>query len=201
MLDSSSGNKAEITAKQILSWANNSIGINDRYFENVLTSKIRRIMNIQEELSILDNELEHSLKNININNNIDILKSISGIGEVTSKNFMVEVSNIDKFNSVKQLCAYIGIDPITNQSGASINYKGKISKRGNANLRRTIWKMAIGTIRSCQKFNSYFIKKTEEGKKYKQAVIAVANKLLRTIFIMLKNKTKFDENLAYGVSR
>ena len=114
---------------------------------------------------------------------------------------MVEVSSIDRFKTVKQLCAFIGIDPSIRQSGTSVNYRGKISKRGNANLRRTIWQMAIGTIRSCEKFNSYFSKKREEGKKFKQAVIAVANKLLKTIFAMLKNKTKFDENLALGVSK
>lgn len=200
ILDDTSGNKVKITAKDILALAKNSIAVSDKYLESVLTSKIRRLIAIQDELSILDSELENSLEETDINNDIDILQSIPGIGSVTSKNFMVEVSSIDKFNSVKQLCAFIGIDPSVRQSGTSINYRGKISKRGNANLRRTIWQMAIGTIRSCEKFNAYFSKKREEGKRFKQAVIAVANKLLKTIFVLLKNKTKFDTNLAYGVS-
>ena len=141
------------------------------------------------------------MQDTDINDDIQILQSIPGIGIVTSKNFMVELSCIDRFKSVKQLCAFVGIDPSIKQSGTSIDHRGKISKRGNANLRRTIWQMAIGTIRSCEKFNTYFTKKRKEGKKFKQAVIAVANKLLKTIFILLKNKTKFDENLAYGVSK
>ena len=201
LLDSTSGNKVRISADEILSLAKNSIAISDKYLEKVLTSKIRRLITVQDELSFLDEELQNSLEDTDINDDIEILQSIPGIGTVTSKNFMVEVSSIDKFKSVKQLCAFIGIDPSVRQSGTSINYKGKISKRGNANLRRTIWQMAIGTIRSCEKFNTYFNKKREEGKKFKQAVIATANKLLKTIFILLKNKTKFNENLAYGVSK
>lgn len=201
ILDDTSGNKVRITAKDILVLAKTSIAVSDKYLEKVLTSKIRRLLITQEELSILDSELENSLEESDINDDIDILKSIPGIGSVTSKNFMVEVSSVDKFNSVKQLCAYIGIDPSVRQSGTSVNYRGKISKRGNANLRRTIWQMAIGVIRSCEKFNTYFSKKREEGKKFKQAVIAVANKLLKTIFVMLKNKSKFDEKLALGVSK
>ena len=201
ILDDTSGNKVRISAKDIVALAKTSIAVSDRYLEKVLTSKIRRLVAIQEELSILDSELSNSLEESDINDDIKILQSIPGIGAVTSKNFMVEVSSVDKFNSVKQLCAFIGIDPSVRQSGTSVNYRGKISKRGNANLRRTIWQMAIGTIRSCEKFNSYFSKKREEGKKFKQAVIAVANKLLKTIFVMLKNKTKFDENLALGVSK
>lgn len=199
ILDDTSGNKVKITACDILALAKTSIAVSDKYLEKVLTSKIRRLIAIQEELSILDGELENSLEDTDINNDIEILQSIPGIGAVTSKNFMVEVSCVDRFDSVKQLCAYIGIDPSVRQSGTSINYRGKISKRGNANLRRTIWQMAIGTIRSCEKFKLYFLKKKEEGKKFKQAVIAVANKLLKTIFVMLKNKVKFDENLALGV--
>jgi len=201
ILDNTNGNRVKITAKEILTLAKTSIAISDKYLEKVLTSKIRRLITIQDELSILDTELENSLEDTDINNDIDILQSIPGIGSVTSKNFMVEVSSVDKFKSVKQLCAFIGIDPSVKQSGTSINYRGKISKRGNANLRRTIWQMAIGTIRSCEVFNTYFTKKREEGKKFKQAVIATANKLLRTIFVLLKNKAKFDENLAFGVSK
>ena len=201
ILDSTSGNKVRISATEIRSLAKSSIAISDKYLEKVLTSKIRRLITIQNELSLLDEELQNSLEESDINNDIEILQSIPGVGTVTSKNFMIEVSSIDKFHSVRQLCAFIGIDPSVKQSGTSINYRGKISKRGNASLRRTIWQMAIGTIRTCPKFHDYFTKKREEGKKFKQAVIAVANKLLRTIFILLKNKTKFDENLAYGISK
>ena len=79
-------------------------------------------------------------------------------------------------------------------SESSINVTGRISKRGNAYLRKTIWQMAVGTIRCNQKFNDYFNKKMREGKKYKQAVIAVANKLIKTLYALLKNKTLFDPN-------
>jgi len=201
IIDDTKGNRVLITAKEIHSLAKNSIAISDRYLEKVLTSKIRRLLSIQDELSFLDKELQNSLEDTDINNDIKILQSIPGIGSVTSKNFIIEVSSIDKFQSVKQLCAYIGIDPSLKQSGTSIYYQGKISKRGNANLRRTIWQMAIGVIRSCEKFKNYFDKKIKEGKKFKQAVIATANKLLRTIFTLLKNKTKFNHNLALGVSK
>jgi hypothetical protein len=61
--------------------------------------------------------------------------------------------------------------------------------------------MAIGVIRSCHIFNTYFSKKREKGKNFKQAVIATANKLLRTIFALLKNKTKFNQNLVATVSK
>ena len=41
---------------------------------------------------------------------------------------------------------------------------------------------------------AYYDKKRSEGKTFKQSVIAVANKLIRIIFSMLKNNTKFETN-------
>ncbi|KQC06561.1 MAG: hypothetical protein APR54_07135 [Candidatus Cloacimonas sp. SDB] len=55
--------------------------------------------------------------------------------------------------------------------------------------------MAVASINYSFYFRCYFDKKMAEGKKYKQAVIAVANKLIRTLYALLKNKTKFNENL------
>ena len=43
---------------------------------------------------------------------------------------------------------------------------------------------------------AYYDKKRNEGKPFKQSVIAVANKLIRIIFSMLKNNTKFETNFS-----
>ena len=57
--------------------------------------------------------------------------------------------------------------------------------------------MAISVIRYFHKFNSYFTKKKAKRQKI---VIANVNKLLQTIFALLKHKTKFDDNLVYPIS-
>ena len=190
-LNEMSGNKTSVKAKDILNLAKNSIAISNKHLEIILTSKIRRLQTIQDELSIIDEEIESSITD-DINDDIEILTSIPGIGEVTSKNFIIEIEKIDKFQSYKQVSAFIGIDPSIKQSGSSVNYQGKITKRGNSYLRRTIWQMATSVIRYNQKFKDYYTKKRLDGKKYKQAVIAVANKLIRLIFTLLKNRTQFQ---------
>jgi transposase len=88
----------------------------------------------------------------------------------------------------------MGMDPTIKQSGSSINVNGKISKRGNAHLRRTLWQMASAVKRYSPTFEEYYQKKRNEDKKYKQAVIAVANKLIKTLYALLKNKSHYSEN-------
>ena len=53
--------------------------------------------------------------------------------------------------------------------------------------------MALHVIKFNEVFKEYFYKKTQlENMNGKKAVVAVANKLLRCIFAMLKNKKLFS---------
>jgi len=128
------------------------------------------------------------------NNDIDLLTSIGGVGKPSAVSFLTELGDINNFATHKQLTAFIGTDPTIYQSGTSVNIKGSISKRGNSHLRRTLWHMARAASVWNITLKAYYNKKREEGKTFKQSVIAVANKLIRIIFSMLKNKTKFQTN-------
>ena len=183
-------NRTRIHSDLLLNLATNSIAINNSSYETVLISKINSLNYYQEQVKILDEILNEEM-NEDENNDLKILKSIKGVGDVTAKSFLIEIGTIDNFISYKQLIAYFGTDPAISQSGSSINKQGKISKRGNKHLRRNIWLMTVCVIRSTGRFREYFRKKRNEGMKYKKAVIATANKLIRTLFGMLKSKTEY----------
>jgi len=186
--DKTRGNKIQISPRELKSLAKNSIGIKDDSLETVLILKIKRLIFIIEQIDDIKEHLKIYVKE-NLQQNFDIITSINGIGKTTAEKFLIEIADIENFKSHKQLRAYIGTDPSIKQSGSSVNVNGRISKRGNAYLRKTIRQMAVGVIRCCPYFADYFHKKISEGKKYKQAVIAVANKLIKTLYAMLKNKT------------
>ena len=194
VLDTASQGKSTISAKEIRALAKRSVGISSKSLEAILQSKIRRLLALQEEIALLEEKIQEESKQ-NFDEDIDILSSIKVVGKTTAISFLGEVGDIAKFSSPKKLCAYIGTDPAIYQSGSSLHSFGKITKRGNRYLRRTLWLMALGVIRNTNTFKAYFTKKRSEGKSFKQAVIATANKLLRTIYALLKNKTKFIDNL------
>lgn len=194
------GKKLAITPKEIKDLAQRSIGISNRHLEAVLISKVKKLLFYQNELDNMDKLVDSEIaRQPSLDKDINILKTINGIGEVTAKNFIIEIVNIRNFETHKQLTAFIGTDPAIKQSGTSVDIKGKITKRGSAYLRRTIYQMAMGVTRVNPIFRAYFQKKRSEGKKYKQAMICVANKLIRTIFAMLKNKTDFNKNVLPSV--
>ncbi len=187
------GNKVKMTAEFLKKLAKESVGSGDKYLEMVINSKIQRLELCQKLIEEFDAEIQEFVDK-NLSKDFEILTSIKGIGHVTAQKFLIEIDDINNFNNHKQLTAYIGTDPTLRQSGSSIMYEGKISKRGNKYLRKTIYQMAVNCIRNEGKLKDYYEKKRSEDKKYKQAIIAVGNKLLRIIFAMLTKRTQFSES-------
>lgn len=191
--DGTRGVKPKLSAREILLLAKSSIGINNQSLEKILVSKIKQLEFLQLQLDEYNETIEQFVDEHH-NDDIDLLTSIGGVGKPSAASFLTELGDINNFATHKQLTAFIGTDPTIYQSGTSVNIKGSISKRGNSHLRRTIWHMARASTIWNTTLKEYYDKKRNEGKTFKQSVIAVANKLIRIIFSMLKNNTKFNTN-------
>lgn len=124
------------------------------------------------------------------------ISSIFGIGEFTASLIIAELGDINRFNNIKEITAYCGLDPSIKQSGKSINIKGPISKSGNKYMRKILFVSVLNIIRLtklCPQENdieSYYRKKRNEGKHHYVATIACTTKLLRKIFVQCKQLDK-----------
>ena len=126
----------------------------------------------------------------------DSINSIFGIGEFTTSLIIAELGDINRFNNIKELTAYCGLDPSIKQSGKSINIKGPISKSGNKYMRKILFVSVLNIVRLtklCRVENDiefYYRKKRNEGKHHYVATIACTTKLLRKIFVQCKQLDK-----------
>lgn len=124
------------------------------------------------------------------------INKIEGIGELTAALIIGELKDINRFNNIKQLTAYCGLDPTIRQSGLSLNVGGHISKSGNKYIRRILFNAIQNIIRGCSRNNPendillYYRKKRNEGKHHYVASIACTTKLLRRILAECKKLEK-----------
>lgn len=164
---------------------------------NNLISTIECIQFNIKQLDKIENELISLAKTTKY---FKIINSIYGIGELATSQIIAELRDINRFDNVKQLNAFCGLDPTIIQSGKSINYHGPISKRGNKTARKVIFVTCCSIIRTTILHNkendvtNYFRKKQAEGKHFNECIIACSTKLLRIIFSMCKNDSKLNNN-------
>ncbi len=123
---------------------------------------------------------------------IEIITSISGIGNTMASAFLAEVGDYRLFPSYKHLVAFAGLDPSIHQSG-KFEGASRISKRGNHHLRHLIFLMTSCVVRQDNIFKVYYQKRRTEGLPFKKAIHATAHKLLRVLFAMLSSRTTSAE--------
>lgn len=120
------------------------------------------------------------------------INSIFGIGEFTTSIIIAELGDINRFNNIKEITAYCGLDPSIKQSGKSIDIHDPISKSGNKYMRKLLFVSCLNIIRLASKchvdndIEIYYRKKRNEGKHHYVAIIACTTKLLRQILALCK---------------
>lgn len=151
------------------------------------------LINIDEQL---DN-IKKSTKKLSINiPEVELLKSILGIGDGLAPTIASEIGDISKFKNAKQLVAYCGIDPSVKQSSNFMGCKNKFTKRGSIYIRKALYIVALTSIKHkdnklTNKVLYEYYEKKIQSKAEKQAIGAIMNKLVHIIFSVLKNQHEY----------
>ena len=190
LITDSYGHKREEFAKALIKAARSSIGTNSPAKEIIIKQKIRFLLHQEEALQEITDMLMEMARKL-MEEDINIITSIKGIGDKTATNFLVEMGgDIHKFECSGKIIAMAGLDPAVYQSGKHEG-KGRITKRGNRHLRRIIWMMTTSVIQYTDTFKTYYLKRRKDGLPYKKAVLATAHKLIRVIYAMLTQRNTF----------
>jgi transposase len=175
--------------------------------ENRLSSGIT-VDSVRESVEELLNHLNEQIKrteeliHTHINNHptlkqqSQLLDSIPGIAQTTAALLLSEITDIKQYRSARQVAAYAGLVPRERQSGTSLRGRARLSKIGNARLRRALYWPAITALR-CSPFFQAWAKGLRERGKCKMSVIcAVMRKLVHLAYGVLKSEKPFDPEWA-----
>ena len=122
-----------------------------------------------------------------------LLQTIPGIDLMGAAMLLVEIgTDMASFGCAEKLASWVGICPGNNES-AGKRKSGK-TRKGNAWVRRLLCEFAQAASRSrCafkDKFNALSIRKG-----HKKSIVALAHKMLRTVFAILKNNTPYRDKV------
>lgn len=120
------------------------------------------------------------------------LLSVCGIAQTTALQLLGELLVLPTDMTARQWVAHSGLDVRHVQSGTSVHKVPRISKQGNAHLRRTLYMPALVAIRHEPHVRAFYEQLVGAGKSPMQAVVAVMRKLLHALWGMLKTNTDFD---------
>ena len=124
----------------------------------------------------------------------DRLLKVPGTGVVTVAGFLSEVGDISRFTDPKQIQKLAGLAVVENSSGKRKGMPG-ISRRGRSRLRWVLFQLARTTVKSNKEmkaYHQYYTTRKENPLKKMQSLMAIAGKMTRIFYGMLKNGTEYD---------
>ena len=126
------------------------------------------------------------------------LETVPGVGPIVALTVLAVFSEVSRFPSAKHAASYGGLVPSTFQSGER-DAHGHITKRGSSELRAMLCEAAHHARLRSHPLNPHFARVCAR-RGYKAAVIAVAHRLCRILFAMLRDGHDFEPARA-GVER
>ena len=184
-----------VTKKDLSSAKKRKVILND------LPERYRsEVVRLMDQISSVENSLKDVEKEIKsyLSSHVDEMGhifSMPGIGPMTALAIWAYIGDGRRFSKSKQVTHYVGLVPRVDISGNTVRY-GRI-KGGCVPIRRCIVQGAWVLVKSTnggaiRKF--YHRKMYEIGKK--KAIVAVARKMIETIYVMLQKKELYQ-----GVSK
>jgi len=184
-------------AEKLIEAAQKSIGVKqignaDRYRVQMCLEEVKRTV---MTLKNIDKQLKCLLKETSA---ASYLMSIPGIGPLSAAVFLGELGDPTHFHNARQIVKYAGYDPQESDSGSRIGRKF-ISKKGRWLLRKYLFFMSMRVVVLSNYFQAYYLRKLEtknrvgQQPRRKEMLCAVAIKLIKVIFALLRDKREFED--------
>lgn len=121
-----------------------------------------------------------------------LLVSVPGIAESSALQILGELVMLSDDRDIRQWVAYAGLDPTEHRSGESVHKPARLSRTGNRRLRQALYMPALTAIRWEPHLRGFYQRLVNRGKRKKQALLAVARKLLHAIYGMFRTNSCYQ---------
>ena len=103
----------------------------------VLQEYIDAVKEAQRRVAGLEEQMRRALEGWSLRPVVEALMALRGVSLITAMTVLAELGDISRFDSPRQLMAYLGLVPSENSSGPH-RRQGAITKTGNGHVRRVL---------------------------------------------------------------
>jgi len=174
---------SDIFGKQGLEWLNNlDVPSNLRL---ILDTELSQLNNLNTNIERIDSEIA---SNASKDPRVERLMGFTGMDFYTAMVLIYEIGDVSRFPNPKKLVAWAGLAPSLHQSG-KVNRTGSITKQRNKWVRWILVQAAHRAAHNDDPKLEPFFERIARKKGNQKAIVAVARKLLVSVyFVLSKNE-------------
>ena len=155
------------------------------------------IDNLIDELAYFEDKVRETEKQMTVlfkqpanKKALDIALSHPGIGNITGRQFILELHDPQRFTKPTEIASYLGLCPKVNQSGKR-RKDGNVVMTSRATLRANLIEASWAWIRKDGHAKSVFMRLLRNTGESKKAIVAMARRLAIHLWKMLCNQESY----------
>ncbi len=156
------------------------------YVGSMIIQDARRLLELLSQIHVLDRAMETLAEESEMARH---LSSIPGFGNTSIAELAGEIGTLERFTKESGLALYLGMSPLTHQSGQM--HRTKSPRQVNRRAKATMMTAVARHMGCVPESRAYYDKKRAEGKTHNQAIRSLGRNLVRVIWSMLKNNLDY----------
>lgn len=165
--------------------------------QTMVRLELERIEHLENQIAALDEVLAAVYTVVDPDRVLE--REVPGIGPTIAPTIEGLVGNVERFANVKQFAAFFGLVPRTLQTGGSEGTpRLRLTKGGQRLLKQYMFLAAESARRADPELARTYATCITRGKHHYASVIAVAHKLVRKVYALLKQRAAARRALAEG---
>ena len=147
----------------------------------------RRILELHRLIHALDEAMAELAEQSGIARRIS---TIPGFGKTSIAELAGEIGTLDRFSSEASLALYVGMCPLTHQSGEMCRVR--ITRQVNTRCKAAMMTAVARHIGCVPQSRAYYDRKRTQGKTHNQAIRALGRHMVRVIWAMLRDGRDYE---------
>ncbi len=151
----------------------------------------QELLHLDARVTLYDQKIEQIARS---DERIQHLVTIPGIGPLTATALLASLGSVSAFKNGRELAAWVGLVPRQHSTGGRNTLLG-ISKRGDVYLRQLLIHGARTVLRHAERKadrTSRWVTSLQERRHKNIATVALANKMVRTAYALLKKGESYS---------
>ena len=149
---------------------------------------------LRKELLSISNDIRKLMRSKGYKKLYYLLRTITGIGPLTSALLITEISDMKRFSNFYQLNSFIGLLPTEHSSGERES-RGRLTIRRHRQLRSDLIECAWTAKRTDPALQLFYHQQLQRGKEPKLIIVKIARKLLSRIRYVWLNEKPYERGV------
>lgn len=170
----------------------NEMFLSREVFGSVKSINRQTVKYLKKQLSMLNDKIKKLIREDELlYKQQQLLKSIPGIGEITSVYILMVTKGFTAFTNGRKFACYSGVAPFEHSSGTSIKGKTRVSHLADKKMKSLLHMVSLTAIKYDPELKEYYTRKKAEGKHTMLVLNNIKCKIVYRIFAVIQRESNF----------